>query len=70
MSGILHIRKKVLNLSQDDFAAVAKVTQGTVSKWESGVLHPDRAEMVRIRDYAISQGLRWRDSWFFEKASQ
>lgn len=69
MSGILHIRKKVLNLSQARFAAIAKVTQGTVSKWEAGALDPDRAEMVRIRTYAIAQGIRWRDSWFFERAA-
>lgn len=66
MSTIRHIRKTVLGLSQVEFAAVAKVAQGTVSKWEAGELGPDRDEMARIRAYAIEHSIRWKDSWFFE----
>lgn len=69
MSALRRIRKNILNLSQADFAAVADVSQGTVSKWESGELDPDREEMSRIRAYAIGKEIRWRDSWFFEKVT-
>jgi DNA-binding transcriptional regulator YiaG len=63
---IRHIRKTVLDLSQVEFAAIAQVTQGTVSKWENGELDPNRDEMARIRALAKDRGIDWQDSWFFE----
>lgn len=66
MNAMLHIRKNVLKLSQAAMAAVAKVSQGTVSKWETGELFPDRREMERIRTEALRRGFAWEDRWFFE----
>lgn len=67
MNALRHIRKEVLGLSQAELAAVACVSQGTVSKWENGDLDPDRNEMERIRTEAHRRGLEWNDAWFFEK---
>lgn len=58
--------RALLDLSQVEFAAIAGVAQPTVSKWEAGVLHPNRDEMARIRAAAAERGLEWQDSWFFE----
>jgi transcriptional regulator with XRE-family HTH domain len=70
MSSLRHIRKTVLGLSQSEFAAIAGVSQGTVSKWEADELNPNRDEMVRIRDEAHRRGVEWSDSWFFELPSE
>lgn len=66
MNPILHIRKVTLGLSQADFAAIAGVSQGTVSKWETDELVPDRNELARMRAAVKDRGLAWDDSWFFE----
>jgi DNA-binding transcriptional regulator YiaG len=65
---LIRIRKQVFGVSQATMAAIAKVSQGTVSKWETGELSPDRNEMGRIRDEAIRRQIRWSDAWFFEAA--
>jgi predicted transcriptional regulator len=70
MSSLRHIRKSVLGLSQAGMAAVAEVSQGTVSKWENGELNPNRDEMARIRDEARRRKLAWDDSWFFETPAE
>jgi len=70
MSSLRHIRKSVLGLSQAEMAAIADVSQGTVSKWENGELNPNRDEMSRIRDEARRRGLAWQDSWFFEMPAE
>jgi predicted transcriptional regulator len=66
MNTLRHIRKSIFGLSQAELAAVAEVSQGTVSKWERGDLDPSREEMARIRAEAMKRGLDWNDSWFFE----
>jgi predicted transcriptional regulator len=67
MNSLRHIRKAVLGISQADMAAVAEVSQGTVSKWENGELNPNRDEMARIRAAAMDRGLAWDDAWFFDE---
>jgi transcriptional regulator with XRE-family HTH domain len=62
---MLHVRKAVLGLSQAELATIARVSQGTVSKWEAGQLEPNRQELDRIRAVAIARGISWDDSWFF-----
>lgn len=65
MSVIRHIRKAVFGVSQSEFAAIAGVTQATVSRWENGVsLSLD--EMKAIREAAMQRGIVWDDGWFFE----
>jgi predicted transcriptional regulator len=66
MSALRFIRKDVLGFSQAELAAVAEVSQGTVSKWEAGDLTPSLDEMSRIRAEALSRGLTWDDRWFFD----
>lgn len=66
MTPMLHVRKNVLALSQVEFAEVAKATQGTVSKWESGELAPDRDQLALIRKEIRRRRIEWDDRWFFE----
>lgn len=70
MSALRFIRKDVLALSQAELAAVAEVSQGTVSKWEAGELTPSLEEMSRIRGVAIASGIAWDDRWFFDVPSE
>jgi len=60
------IRKNVLGATQKEFAAIAGVSQASVSRWEDGSLFPDAVEMARIRAFAKESGKVWSDSWFFE----
>ncbi len=66
MSPMAHIRKNILGISQVDLAAICSVSQGTVSRWESGGLEPSRAELARIRREAHRRGIKWRDALFFD----
>lgn len=52
-------------VNQTEFASVAKVSQGTVSRWEKGQWEPNRDELARIREEAISRGIDWNDALFF-----
>lgn len=70
MNPLLQIRKNVFGVTQSEMAAIAKVAQGTVSRWETGELVPDRRELSRIRLEALKRGLAWDDSWFFEAPSE
>lgn len=66
MGQIAHIRRHVFGVSQAALAAIAGVTQATVSRWESGDSEPTRAEMARIRSEAMTRGFEWDDRWFFD----
>lgn len=66
MNPMLYIRKRVFGVSQTEMAEIAGVSQGTVSKWEAGLLAPDLAELERIRNEAAARELPWDDRWFFE----
>lgn len=65
MNPIKHIRKNVLKMKQHEFAAIAGVNQGTVSRWEAGDLNPSLGEMAAIREAAKSKR-GWSDRLFFE----
>ena len=67
MRAIEHIRKNVLEMTQTAFAELAGASQGTVSRWETGELEPDREQLDRIRSAAKERkGDEWDDSLFFE----
>jgi transcriptional regulator with XRE-family HTH domain len=66
MNILRHIRADVFGLTQIEFAALTGVAQATISRWETGELHPGLPEMQRIRDEAIRRGFEWDDSLFFE----
>lgn len=66
MHPIEHIRRNILKLKQDEFAEIAGTSQGTVSRWETGGLEPDRSQMDRIRSEVFRRGLPWDDGWFFQ----
>jgi predicted transcriptional regulator len=70
MNSLSYIRQSVLGLTQVEMAKLAGVTQPTVSRWESGELHPSLEEMQRIRAAARKRNIRWNDRWFFEGVSQ
>jgi DNA-binding transcriptional regulator YiaG len=65
MNPLLHIRKDVLKLSQQEMAALTDTTQATVSRWERGELEPSRDQLKAIRAKAFAEGLEWDDAWFF-----
>lgn len=64
MRPIEYIREHVFGATQGEMAAIAGVSQSTISRWESGVAVPtDRWE--RIRAEAMGRGLDWDDSLIF-----
>lgn len=65
MSTIRHIRTAVFKLNQAEFAALAGVGQGSVSRWENGTPLSSQ-EMQAIREAAIARGITWDDKLFFE----
>lgn len=69
MNQMRHIRKNVFRLKQADFAALAGVTQATVSRWESGEWEPTREQLALIRCEAVKIGIAWDDALFFELPS-
>ena len=70
MNALSFVRKQVFSrLSQSEFAAIAGVSQATISRWETGELEPSRLQLSRIRDAARARGLLWNDTWFFDVPS-
>lgn len=65
MSTLKHIRTAIFEVTQAEFAALAGVTQASVSRWEKGVA-PSLDEMKRIRQAAEDRNLKWDDRFFFE----
>ena len=66
MNAMAKIRKTVFNMPQAAFADAVGVNQSTISRWESGHLHPGRPEMEAIRELAAGLDVLWSDSWFFD----
>ena len=69
MSPITRIRTQVFGLDQAKFAALAGATQGTVSRWERGILEPSLTHLQKIRAEAEQRGLSLNDAWLFETGS-
>lgn len=65
MSAIRHIRREIFRATQAEFAALAGVTQATVSRWEAGGA-PSLDEMQAIRKAAAARAIEWNDAWFFD----
>ncbi len=65
MNAIRYIRKEIFGATQAEFAALAGVTQASVSRWERGVA-PSLDDMQAIRIAASERGLKWKDEWFFQ----
>lgn len=66
MQTVSLLRKNIFAVSQGTFAAIAGVTQPTVSRWErDGAYCMTLAQMLRIRDEAERRGIEWDDRWFF-----
>lgn len=68
MRPIQFIRQSVFNATQAEFALIARVTQATVSRWESdeSSSEPGRDDLGVIRAAAMDRGLAWNDAWFFD----
>lgn len=69
MSAIRYIRREVFKATQAEFAAMAGVTQASVSRWEAGGA-PSLDEMQAIRKAASAREIEWDDAWFFEAPTQ
>ncbi len=65
MSAIRYIRGEIFKVTQGEFAALAGVTQASVSRWETGG-PPSMDEMQAIRRAAADREIAWDDTWFFE----
>lgn len=63
------IRTKAFGVTQVEMAGIAKVSQATVSRWESNQRDPSRVELAHIRTEARRRGLTWNDAWFFEEVA-
>lgn len=61
---MLYVRKFILDLTQGEFAEIAKTSQGTISKWEAGELEPDRAQLALISEEIQRRRIKWNDTWF------
>jgi transcriptional regulator with XRE-family HTH domain len=70
MSVFKRIRVDLFHLQQSELAAIAGVSQATVSRWETGELSPGYEEMRRIREEAVRRGIDWDDSLFFENGGE
>jgi transcriptional regulator with XRE-family HTH domain len=57
--------RQILNLPQNELASIAGVSQATVCRWEKGQWEPNRDELERIRNYALTHGYEWEDAFFF-----
>lgn len=66
VSPIQYIRKEVFKCRQAEFAAIAGVTQATVSRWERNGISPSLDEVARIRAAAVERRILLRDKWFFD----
>jgi transcriptional regulator with XRE-family HTH domain len=64
MNQIKFIRTQVFKVTQQEFADMAGVRQGSVSRWENGGA-PSLEEMQKIRDAAFERDIQWDDAWFF-----
>ena len=67
---MLRIRVDLFRCDQTEMAAVAGVTQSTISRWESGNGSPDLDALSRIRAEAKRRRLRWRDGALFGDSAQ
>jgi transcriptional regulator with XRE-family HTH domain len=70
MNPMRHIRKNVLDMTQEEFAGLTGASQAAVSQWENDNLHPNRDVLAKIRACATERGLPWDDSWFFETPTE
>lgn len=65
MNAIRHIRKAVLQATQQEMADIAGVSQAAISRWESGHGEPELTHLQRIRGEVIKRGQPWDDALFF-----
>lgn len=63
---IVHIRKRLFQMSQIAFAEMLDLDNTAISRVESGRRELKLSEMARIRKAARARGLPWSDQWFFE----
>jgi transcriptional regulator with XRE-family HTH domain len=61
-----YLRKVVFKMSQQDFAAICKTTQATVSRWERCEGEPGRIELGLLRKEAQKRKLPWDDRWLLD----
>jgi transcriptional regulator with XRE-family HTH domain len=76
INALKHIRTKVFEVKQQEFAAIAGVPQSQVSRWENDKAAPTLEEMNRIRAEAERRRgerrlkRKWDDRLFFAEPQQ
>ena len=70
MNNMAKIRKQVFAKTQAEFAHIAGVSQGTVSRWERDELEPTLTELVRVRTWAVRRRLAWHDAMLFKSRTE
>ncbi|KAB0269014.1 hypothetical protein [Microvirga brassicacearum] len=67
MTIIERFRHHLFRTDQADMAAIMRVSQATVCKWEkSGAPEPRIDKLRLLRDCAISRSLPWKDEWLLD----
>jgi len=61
-----YLRKCVFQISQQEFAAIVRVTQASVSRWERSEGEPGRVELALLRKEAMKRKLPWDDRWLLD----
>ncbi|NEI71043.1 helix-turn-helix domain-containing protein [Rhizobium lusitanum] len=70
MNVFRHIRTNIFGLRQGEFADAVGITQGAVSRLESGDPNPSYNTLISIRKAAASRGVAWDDSYFFDQSGE
>lgn len=63
---VRYVRRHVLQITQEELAAIGGVSRPRVSRYESGRENPPYPFMLRVRAEAKRRGLRFSGDWFFE----
>ncbi len=69
MRRIEFVRRRLLGLTQVDFARLTKVAQATVSRWESGELAPTLSAVTLAKAAVLDRGFSWNDAWLDQISS-
>lgn len=70
VNAMTRIRKEVFHATQAEMAEIAGTAQASISRWENEETSPTLLDLAKIRSEAMTRGLDWDDSWFFEAPAE